>query len=363
MAQVGARIHYPAFGNEWERKSPEDLGINAGRLKEAMEYATANETGLGRNLPEVHPKEPMIVDYPDNEIVGPLKERTGVNGVIVKDGYMAGEWGDIHRVDMTFSVAKSYLSTMAGLAYDHGLIKDVDRLVRDDIDDERFESEHNSKITWRMLLQQTSEWEGVLFDKRDIADRRKGIDRTLNEPGTFWEYNDVRVNLLGYALLKLWRRPLPVLLRDRIMDPIGATARWEWHGYNNSWGKGNGLWIQSVSGGGHWGGGVWASSLDHARFGQLFAAGGRWEDSEIISREWISMMTEPCPHNESCGFMWWVNQNRKLFPSAPPTSYFALGKGANIIWIDPDLKLTAVVRWINRDAYDGFVKLVLEALG
>ncbi len=61
--------------------------------------------------------------------------------------------------------------------------------------------------------------------------------------------------------------------------------------------------------------------------------------------------------------MWWVNQNRELFPSAPASSYFAIGKGANIIWIDPDLRLTAVVRWINRDAYDGFVKLVLEALG
>jgi CubicO group peptidase (beta-lactamase class C family) len=214
-----------------------------------------------------------------------------------------------------------------------------------------------------MLLQQTSEWEGTLWEKRDLADRRKGRDRQLRAPGTFWEYNDVRVNLLAFALLKIWREPLPRVMRREIMNPIGASPTWEWHGYRTSWTTVDGLRMQSVSGGGHWGGGVWASSLDHARFGQLFTANGRWGDREIISSDWIAQMTEPCELNQSYGFMWWVNQNRALFPSAPGTSFFALGKGANIIWTDPELRLTSVVRWIDRDAYDGYCARIVEAIG
>ncbi|MFW6074617.1 MAG: serine hydrolase domain-containing protein [Chloroflexota bacterium] len=354
-------MHVPEPGRQWSRRDPADLGFDPRALQEAVDFASDHETDLDRDIPAVLQTDP-INDHPDNEIVGPTRARTGVNGVIVRDGLIAAEWGDIHRVDMTFSVAKSYLSTMAGLAFDRGMIGDLDEPVSCSVDDEVFESERNRKITWRMLLQQTSEWEGVLWGKRDLADRRMGRDRELNEPGTFWEYNDVRVNLLAYAVLKLWRKPLPMVLRDEIMDPIGATATWEWHGYDTSWVKINGMKMQSVSGGGHWGGGVWAGSLDHARFGQLFTAGGYWGDRRIISSEWIEAMIEPCPLNESYGFMWWVNQNQERFPSAPATSYFAIGKGTNIIWIDPDLRLTAVVRWIDRDAVDGFCARVVDAI-
>lgn len=354
-------MNIPEPGNRWRRREPAKVGIDARRLQDAITFANDHETDLDRDIPAVLQNDP-INDHPDNEIVGPTKSRTGVNGVIVRDGFIVGEWGDIHRVDMTFSVAKSYLSTMAGLAYDRDMITDLDEPVACLVDDEVFESERNRQITWRMLLQQTSEWEGVLWEKRDLADRREGRDRELRDPGTFWEYNDVRVNLLAYALLKVWRKPLPMVLRDEIMDPIGATPRWEWHGYRNSWVKINGMNMQSVSGGGHWGGGVWASSLDHARFGQLFTMNGRWGDRDVISTRWIEQMIEPCELNQSYGFMWWVNQNRELFPSAPATSYFAIGKGSNIIWIDPELRLTAVIRWIARDAVDGFCKRVVDAM-
>ena len=361
MAETVTRLHTPETHGSWAHRDPAELGLDGAKLAEAIAWASAHETDFGPDIPTELASDP-INDHPDNDIVGPTKARTGVNGVVIKDGYVVAAWGDYNRVDMTFSVAKSYLSTMAGLAWDRGMLPDLDAPVWELVPDEVFESERNRKITWRMLLQQTSEWEGVLWGKRDLADRRKGRDRTLNEPGTFWEYNDVRVNLLAYALLKIWREPLPRVLRREIMNPIGASPTWEWHGYDTSWTTVDGSRMQSVSGGGHWGGGVWASSLDHVRFGQLFSAGGRWGDRQIISSEWLAQMVEPCPLNQSYGFMWWVNQNRELHPSAPATSYFALGKGANIIWIDPELRLTSVVRWIDRDAYDGFCERLLAAV-
>ncbi|MCV4785205.1 hypothetical protein OFM36_37820, partial [Escherichia coli] len=79
---------------------------------------------------------------------------------------------------------------------------------------EPFESENNKRITWEHLLRQTSDWEGTLWGKPDWADRpdrdvSAWLSRQRNEPGTAYEYNDVRVNLLALCLLNVWRRPLP----------------------------------------------------------------------------------------------------------------------------------------------------------
>jgi CubicO group peptidase (beta-lactamase class C family) len=182
----------------------------------------------------------------------------------------AAELGETTRSDMTFSVAKSYLSILAGLAWDRGLIGDPHDKVRLTVDDGGFDPPHNDGITWHHLLQQTSEWEGVLWDKPDLIDRNrsaggrpstapKGTHRDLQKPGEFWEYNDVRVNRLSLALLQLWRRPLPEVFRELVMEPIGASPEWEWHGYRNSYVEIDGERMQSGAGGGHWGGGVFIS--------------------------------------------------------------------------------------------------------
>jgi CubicO group peptidase (beta-lactamase class C family) len=120
--------------------------------------------------------------------------------------------------------------------------------------------------------------------------------------------------------------------------------------------------MQSVSGGGHWGGGVWASTYDHARFGYLFLRGGEWDGRRLISKEWIRLMTTPSEQEPTYGFMWWLNPEHKLFRSAPETSFCAIGKGTNIIWVDPEHDILAVVRWIARDHVDGFIQRVLDAL-
>ena len=95
-------------------------------------------------------------------------------------------------------------------------------------------------------------------------------------PGEHWEYNDTRVNLLALAALEVARRPLPDILRERIMEPIGASDAWHWEGYENSYVDIDGEMIQSVAGGGHWGGGMFISARDQARFGLLGLHRGNW---------------------------------------------------------------------------------------
>jgi CubicO group peptidase (beta-lactamase class C family) len=343
----------------WERKRPAEVAMDSGALQAAIEFARANENRFPRDLRRALEERNVSEPYP--ELLGPFRERGGPAGLVIRHGYIVASWGDVDRVDMTFSVAKSYLATVAGLALDDGLIRNVNDPVRAYVRDGGFEG-RNATITWHHLLTQTSEWEGTLWDKPDVADRREGRDRVLRQPGTFWEYNDVRVNRTALALLRVWKRPLPEVLKERIMDPIGASSTWEWHGYRNSFVEIDGKRMQSVSGGGHWGGGVWASTHDHARFGLLMLRRGAWGDRRLLSEKWITMATTPTPIKPVYGYMWWLNPDRARYRSASPSSVFALGAGGNVIWIDPEHDLVVVTRWLAEQRVDEFMGLVMKAV-
>ena len=353
-------FYYPSAAADWERRSPEAVGIDPEKLAEAVKFAQDHEVNWSRDLRAQIEKDVAHEPFPG--VLGEAKERGGPAGLVLRHGYEIAQWGDVERVDMSFSVAKSYLSTVAGLAVDRGLIKDVRDPVWKYIHDGGFDSAHNTGITWHMLLNQTSEWEGTLWGKPDIADRRKGYDRKLQEPGTFWEYNDVRMNRLALALLRVWKKPLPGVLKDEVMDPIGASSTWVWHGYRNSYVELNGRAVQSVSGGSHWGGGLWASTRDHARFGLLFLRKGEWNGRRIVSERWVRMATTPTDIAPHYGYLWWLNTGRQILPSVPASSFFALGSGGNVIWIDPDHDMVVVTRWLEFGALDGFAQRVVGAV-
>jgi CubicO group peptidase (beta-lactamase class C family) len=298
-----------------------------------------------------------------------MKDRGKPAGVILRNGFIVAQWGDLHRVDMTFSVAKSYLSTVAGLAVDEGLIRSVDDRVQRYVTEQYFSEPHNAKITWRHLLTQSSDWSGCLFDICDWADRppKEGTPedwkaRKLLEPGTTYEYNDVRVNLLAYALLQVWRKPLPVVLKEKIMDRIGASATWRWYGYDNSYVPVDGLMMQSVSGGGHFGGGLFINTLDQARFGLLFLRKGKWRKEQLVSQAWINAARQPSAANKEYGFMWWLNEGDRL-KGLSKNVYYANGFGGNFIVIDEAHDLVMVTRWLEPSKLDAFVQLVVEAAG
>jgi CubicO group peptidase (beta-lactamase class C family) len=235
-----------------------------------------------------------------------------------------------------------------------------------------FESEHNRKITWQHLLRQSSDWQGTLWGKPDWADRPRGDtvqwkQRTRNEPGSVYTYNDVRVNLLALASLNVWRRPLPQVLKEFVMDPIGASHTWRWYGYDNSWVIIDGQLVQSVAGGAHWGGGMFISARDMARFGLLTLRKGRWGDKQILSEKWIQLATTPgtAQGGGAYGFMnYFLNtgENPQL-PSAPRTAFYHLGSGSNVIYVDPVNDLVIVARWVSTmRAMDGIVQRVIAGI-
>ncbi|WKN32787.1 serine hydrolase [Porifericola rhodea] len=353
--------------HQWQQKSADDLGMDNTKLEEAVKFAIEHEYEGARDL-----RLAILKGFerePYHQLAGPVKERGGPAGVIIKDGYIVASWGDVERVDMTFSVTKSYLSTIAGLALDDNLIRDIKDTVKAYVWDGTFEGEHNSKISWHHLLNQSSDWSGSLFGMHDWADRPPadgGIDewknRSFREPGTHFEYNDVRVNVLSYSLLHVWRQPLPMVLKTKIMDPIGASSTWRWYGYDNSFVNVDGSMMQSVSGGGHSGGGLFINTLDHARFGLLFLRNGQWKGKQLISEVWVNAVQQPSEANKSYGYMWWLNQGERKWDGVDTPLYYAAGFGGNFIVIDKANDLLIVTRWLNPPQIGEMVQKVMAAL-
>ena len=361
---LGQSLYYP--GKTWATTSPLAVGMDKILLDSVVALALRSENRVERDLRIANLK--AYAREPEYTILGPMKERGAPAGLIIKNGYIVAQWGDIERVDMTFSVTKSYLSTVAGLAVDKGLIKDVNDPVNRYVWDGTFEGAHNEKVTWKHLLQQTSDWSGCQFGTCDWADRppKEGTiddwkNRPVADPGSKFEYNDTRVNLLAYSLLQVFRRPLPVVLKEHIMDPIGASTTWRWYGYDDAFVNVDGMMMQTVSGGGHFGGGLFINTLDQARFGLLFARNGKWKEHQLISSSWIAEAKQPGTVNPSYGYLWWTNEDNR-FPGAPKELFTAIGFGGNYIVIDQAHDLVIVTRWMDDEKMADVVSYVLKAI-
>jgi CubicO group peptidase (beta-lactamase class C family) len=385
---TAAQAYYPEAAS-WQRKTAAEAGLDPQRLKEAVEFAVANETKNPRDLVLNH-YQTFGAREPFGDAIGPIKARGEATGLVIHRGYIVAEWGDPRRIDMTHSVTKSFLSSVVGVAFDRGMIRDLgdrvaeyvppvqvyspvpganksDRLGTPDLLF-AFDTPHNRTITWDSMLRQTSDWEGTLWGKPDWADRPEAnvaewTTRPRNPPGTVYKYNDTRVNALALAALNVWRRPLPQVLKETIMDPIGASHSWRWFGYENSWVVLDGNLVQSVTGGGHWGGGMFINAYDMGRFGYLTLRRGQWKERQLISSRWIDWALTPTPAQPTYGFMnFFLNTDRKYLPSAPASAFAHIGNGTNMVFVDPEHDLVAVVRWIDDKAKDGFVKRLLAAL-
>ena len=353
--------YYPPAGDAWQRRPPEEAGIDQALLDAAVAYAKTQAGTM--------PKDFSTQVETFGRVLGPLPKTHGdTNGIIIRHGYIVAEWGDTNQIDPVYSIAKSFLSTLTGLAVDRRMIKSVNDRMKLYATDDGYSSPHNAKITWEEHLQQTSEWEGSMWGKNSdfvgVAEFGRGQrqPRAIKEPGTFWEYNDVRINRMSLTLLEVWQKPLPVVLKNEIMDRIGASDTWQYHGYANSQVSIKGKMVESVSGGTRWGGGLWISTRDLARFGYLILRRGNWRGKQIISESWLKQATTPTTIGQDYGYLWWLNTQGKQWPDAPRTSFAALGAGSNTIWIDPEHDLVVVWRWHRDRSMNELFKRVLASV-
>lgn len=337
-----AATYFPPAGG-WARKAPAELGIDPAALAAAVQFAQARETA-------------RALDFSDQEAtfgtrLGSMPtEHARTNGLVIYKGYVVAEFGDTGSVDPTYSVAKSMLATVAGVAVRDGRIV-LDEAVGRRVLDGGYASARNGQVTWKQHLQQETEWEGSLWGKNaDFvgqaafgAGERK--PRALQTPGSYYEYNDVRINRFALSLLHVFGQPVPQVFKQQVMDPIGASNRWKWVPYHNSYVELNGKQLPSVSGGTRWGGGMWIDSWDMARFGYLWLRGGAWNGRQLLPASYVREALSPSAHGPDYGYLWWLNTQGKNLPGLPASAYAALGAGSNSILVSPEHDLVIVWRW------------------
>lgn len=358
-----AQIPYFPPKGEWQRTAAGEAGFDAKRLAEAVEFAKTHESS--------HPRDFANQVPTFGRLLGPIpKERSGTKGLVIKGGKIVAEWGDVEAAEPTYSAAKSFLSTIAGIAYDKRLIPSLEEPVGKLVKDGGYDSAQNAKVTWAHHLTQSSEWEGTLFGKAsDFLDEKEFGNgrmrpREMETPGSRYEYNDVRINRLALSLLQVFKKPLPDVLKDEVMDPIGASPSWKYLGYDNSFVEIDRKKMQSVTGGTRWGGGLWISAMDQARFGLLMLRKGVWNGKRVISEDWIRKAVTSSPLKSDYGYLWWLNTGRKAWPALSEKAFAAVGFGSNTIWVDPEKDLVIVWRWHpGGAAMNEFLGKVVGAIG
>ena len=157
-------------------------------LAEAAAFAQAHEVAWPRD-PHAEPGPSQVrfgVHHDDpapwNVLRGPVHARGPVSGVVWQHGQELLAWGEPDRADLTFSVAKTFLALLAGVAQARGLLPDVNEPVGARVPGIGFEGPHNGAITWAHLLEQTSEWEGSCFGLPDTVDRYRVVSHDPKPP-------------------------------------------------------------------------------------------------------------------------------------------------------------------------------------
>ncbi len=307
---------------------------------------------------------------PHAELIGPMPDRGPATGIVQVCGERVAQWGAPDRCDIAFSVSKSGLSLLVGLALADGLISELDAPVSSAVDIEEF-SGPNTLVTWRHLLSMTSEWEGTLWGIPDAIDFNrivpsqpngpvKGTPRERGLPGSVWEFNDVRVNALCLALTFVWRRSLEEVFFERIMNPIGASSTWRWHGYEGAIIDIDGCGVPVVSGGAHWGGGMVISGSDLALLGSLYAQRGEWKGVRLVPSVWFDAIRSPAVLNPDFGLLWWTNVNGAV-PMLSSRAIWSSGV-SNFLLVEPERSLVLILRWFAANRRNDIIARVLDAL-
>ena len=357
----------------FQEAEPASVGADPKLLAEAVALAAGSEPELPREMSAW--LEETLAEEPWPHVMGATIDRGAPSGLVLVGGREIARWGDPDRREMAFSIAKSALATVAGLSFDDGLLGDLDEPVVERVPlsafgGERFgggvpeDPETARRITWRHLLTQTSDWRGVLFDLPWWADPqgKQGRSDAPLAPGQNFSYNDVRTNLCSLALTHLRGAGNAATLGERVLAPIGVAPGWSWQGLRQMRTTlTDGSEAEVSTGGSHWGGGLWLSAVELARFGLLHLRGGDWNGARLLSEDWCRMMLAPTPPRPAYGLMWWRNPaagsgvagaapgalagEDAFYPGAGARGFAAHGTGEQVVWCDPDRDLVAVTRW------------------
>jgi len=277
-----------------------------------------------------------------------LLRRTGTSSFLVvhHDRLVDERYFDADRQarQTSFSVAKSMVSTLVGIAIDEGLVGSVEDPVTRYLPELAARDPRFGRVTLRDLLTMSSGlryWETDLpwpwtddtytyygVDLRDVALNRTEVERP---PGQHWQYNNYHPLLLGMVLERATGMPVSDYASTRLWRPLGAEAdaTWNLDSQRSGFEK-----LES---------GLNATPVDFARFGLLFLHDGEWNGRRIVSKDWVRAATAADTTTDPADFyqyLWWVDAER-------PGRFYALGNLGQYVYVAPDAD--AVIVRTGRD--------------
>ncbi|MCB2167062.1 MAG: beta-lactamase family protein [Deltaproteobacteria bacterium] len=235
----------------------------------------------------------------------------------------------------SFSVAKSFTSTLVGAAIQDGYIESIDDNVSDYIPDLRGSTYDD--VTIKQLLTMTSgvKWNEDYGDpKSDVAmfnahKAEPGVDVTVSymrklkretSPGTQWVYKTGETNLVGVLVSSATGKNLSDYLSEKIWQPFGMEQ--------------DASWLLGSTGHEISGCCIQASTRDFARFGLFMLGGGIADGNPVLPSGWIVEATmkqvDTTRPGYGYGYQWWIWDDG---------SYMARGIFGQGIFIDPKREL------------------------
>lgn len=306
-SNVAASVKYFPT-DQWQYSTPEAQGMTSTSLLEMMEDIKKN----GHNIQSI-----TIVR----------------NGYLVLDSYINFfEEGQKHE---TYSVTKSVMSALIGIAIDNGYIKDVNQTITQLFPDKKIDNLNNSKklITLKDLLMMASGLDCNYGSENKSAGTiamRKSNDWTQHNlnlpmaqmPGEHFNYCNGVSHLLSAIIFESTDMQTLDFAKKYLFNPLGIKdVEWE----ESPEGISNGFM------------GLRLLPKDMAKIGLLYLNKGEWENKQIISAEWIEESTQPNIvgrwNGEDYGYQWWIN---------PGGYYSALGNLGQAIYVVPGKNLVAV---------------------
>ncbi|MGZ5405697.1 MAG: serine hydrolase domain-containing protein [Nocardioides sp.] len=269
-----------------------------------------------------------------------LEETETTSFIVLRDdqvwmeSYPAG--GGREEPVTSFSVAKSVLSTVVGLAIERGEIGSLDDALTDYVPELLERDERFGQITLRHLVTMSSglryeedglPWsdDAVTYYSPDLRETALSAE-IAEEPGTRWLYNNYNPLLIGLVLERATGRPLPAYVSEVLWTPLGAEADASWS-------------IDSeASGFAKMESGFNARPIDFARFGYLFAHDGRVGDRQVVPEDWVAeataadTSTDPAEHYQ---YWWWVDLDH-------PGRFLARGNKGQFVYVDPATDVVVV---------------------
>ncbi|MBN2722533.1 MAG: serine hydrolase [Deltaproteobacteria bacterium] len=281
--------------------------------------------------------------------------------VVVQNGYLVVQRGDIAKRVRIYSMRKSIVSALFGIYSDKGVIKDSKSMLELGIDDYTPLTAVEKRATIRDLLMARS---GIYLKaalETSSMKKRRPL-RGSHPPGTFWYYNNWDFNVLGHIFEKQSGKSLFQAFSDEFAVPLGMQDfRVSDGGYvKKSYTKFPGYYFRM-------------SARDCARFGYLYLRKGKWKNKQILSSKWVKTSTNVLSiagKGIGYGYLWWVSTGKyHLKTKTGKGTFSARGNWGQYIIVIPEYDMVIVkvvdkksgAKRQNRRETSEMIKLLISA--